>query len=53
MEEWPAQLVEDALERIVAESARRREQEAEERRRGTEQRSRGYTLGDEWPELEG
>lgn len=52
MDDWPAQLVEDALERIRAESAWEEEQEAKRKQREAVAAAGGVTLGDEFPDLE-
>lgn len=51
VDEWPAQMVEDALERMAAESAWQAEQDADRRRHAAYQQSGGDSLADDFPEM--
>ena len=52
VDEWPAQMVVDALARMSAESEWQREQDAAQRRRAAYEQSGGASLGDGFPALE-
>ena len=52
VDEWPAQMVEDALERMAAESAWQTEQDAERTRRQAYQQGGGSALDEGFPEME-
>ena len=52
VDEWPAQMVADALARMEAEAEWQREQAAKRKQRDAATARGGATLGDEFPDME-